>query len=331
MKTAPFNLLVLFAIITNCIVLPHGSKAEFHTNKWDNQINQNLAFCGTTDYQYVSPNKVCVSYYLAETRYDTLIIDAATACAVCAYGGPATCSACSYTQLSRWFHEYATALRGSLAHMADSVKDIAGLWLGEVFDDLLDGGGWFTDYIGGWDIDARAGVMLHCSQECPTPWTCLPQTCMQHQPYIQLKVEKRHYARYIYVQNDHHESIQIAIRYYDPLLDEWTSGCWWTFAPGQAAYLASGGGRVVTTAETIGFYAQTVDGTEIWSGDGSYIRNCGSNTLDFFRWDNIDADNDISISFVAGRHHLGGDGNNGEMMKGLTIGCPFVGNFYKII
>lgn len=146
-------------------------------------------------------NNVCASFFLEPINVHTLIIQAGKACAVCEYSLPsegAACFTCAGAAIQQWFEEYANAFGQAALNMGNSVQDLAGLWLDDIFSELLNGGGWFYNDIGGWRVEGRADIMQHCGRDC-NYFGCGPRTCFQYQPYIQIKAEKLSAGRYIEV------------------------------------------------------------------------------------------------------------------------------------
>lgn len=70
--------------------------------------------------------------------------------------------------------------------------------------------------------------------------------------------------------NDCRHPIKLAIRY-KKMDDTWTSIAWWEFAGNTASYLQLRDGTYITSKSTKSYYyAQAMDGTFEWTGDGTH-------------------------------------------------------------
>ena len=71
----------------------------------------------------------------------------------------------------------------------------------------------------------------------------------------------------IFVTNACEHPISVAVRYRDTA-GKWVSDGWWSFTPGEKAYLDDADGRLQATASTLYYYAVTTDKSALeWRGD----------------------------------------------------------------
>ena len=300
----------LFSVLLFAAAALPVANAEFITTKWDTQRRENKRFCGTEAYSVSNNDITCHSYWLPAVRYDLLFINSALACAVCAYAtAGAGCVSCASDQAGRWFAENAINYGGALQQMPSHVVDLAGTWLSNWWDSILEGN-WYYNEINGWKISARGAVFTHCGKECSF-WGCLPETCLQHQGLVQIKVERK--ARYIHVENECSKTVKVALRYKNANTDQWESECWYNLTPGRSTYLASGGDRLMTKNKIWYYYAESLDGQDVWSGygsDGSVNRSCNGRSLNMKRMNYVDSDGDLTLRLTCNRGRALGDNSN---------------------
>ncbi|MES1240630.1 MAG: DUF1036 domain-containing protein [Acidobacteriota bacterium] len=67
-------------------------------------------------------------------------------------------------------------------------------------------------------------------------------------------------------------SVELAIHYMDSS-GRWQTEGWWTFAPGETAYLRTEAGRVTSNKATWYFYARTTDNAWEWRGENRFQLN----------------------------------------------------------
>lgn len=73
----------------------------------------------------------------------------------------------------------------------------------------------------------------------------------------------------ILVHNKTQNPVRIAVRYQDTQ-EQWQLVAWWSFAPGEQAFLLHDHIRILTDCTSVLFYAESTDGSKlVWEGDGS--------------------------------------------------------------
>lgn len=263
--------------------------AKLETNKWQTQKKINQQFCGTESYELKTRGIWCKSWWLPPQRWDTLIIDAAKACAVCAYGGQVGCATCGAVAVKNFFIQQGASHVNAINNMGGDVQRQAGEWLGRWWEDILKGK-WYHSDFNGWRVEARGGWETYRSRECALGF-CGPWTSAQTQAYVQFKVKlKGHFFK---VKNSCHKKVQVAIRYKQPN-GQWTTKCWWSVSPQESIYLASGGDRLITENSIWYYYAEAVDGSTSWWGNDN-TRTCRGRSLKMKKKDYVDSKSDLYV------------------------------------
>ena len=127
------------------------------------------------------------------------------------------------------------------------------------------------------------------------------------------RAEKVLRGRNIYLKNDCHKTIQVAIRFKDPASSQWVSRCWYQLNAGQGFYTLGDDGRRVGTRNKIWyFYAESLDGSALWHGaglDGSIVRSCRGRSLSMRELSYVSSDDDLYLSLTCTRRRVLGGGN----------------------
>ena len=267
--------------------------AGFETNKWKKQRQINKAFCGTESYELETSGKWCKSWWLPPQRWDTLIINTVSACAVCAFASAgASCPACGQAAVVAFFEDMARSHANAVSKMGKDIQRRAGRLLSNWWNDILKGK-WYHADVSGWRVEARGGWETYRGRECQFG-ICGPWTSGQTQAYVQVSVHlKGHFFK---VKNSCHKKVQVAIRY-KRTNGQWASECWWQLNPGQSFYLANNGDRLITENKIWYYYAEEIGGSRVWSGTDN-TKKCGGRTLRMKEKNYVNSDQDLYLGLT---------------------------------
>ena len=267
--------------------------AGFETNKWKKQRQINKAFCGTESYELETSGKWCKSWWLPPQRWDTLIINTVSACAVCAFASAgASCPACGQAAVVAFFEDMARSHANAVSKMGKDIQRRAGRLLSNWWNDILKAK-WYHADVSGWRVEARGGWETYKGRECQ--WgICGPWISGQTQAYVQVSVHlKGHFFK---VKNSCHKKVQVAIRY-KRTNGQWASECWWQLNPNQSFYLANNGDRLITENKIWYYYAEEIGGSRVWSGTDN-TKTCGGRTLRMKEKNYVNSDQDLYLGLT---------------------------------
>eukprot|EP00438_Fugacium_kawagutii_P014852 Skav234826 [mRNA] locus=scaffold69:1003612:1004271:- [translate_table: standard] len=122
---------------------------------------------------------------------------------------------------------------------------------------------------------------------------------------------------YIRVKNSCHKTVQVGIRY-KQIGGRWKTRCWYTISPDVNTYLAlAGGDRIVTENRLWAYYAEALEGNEVWPGNTTAY--CSNRRVQMRTRGKVDSYGDLSIDLTCSNGFVQDTDVAGLMESGPNI------------